>query len=224
MPPTVKSRLLGRMKIGVTQRVEYIKAYSEARDCLDQRWSDLLEVLKMTIVPIPNSLNNVEEWLKDMKCDAYILTGGNDLANLPNAKNVSIERDKTEIAILQYAKDLSIPIFGVCRGFQLINHFFGGKFERVSGHVANRHSIRLCFNQDNRFISTNVNSYHEWGIPKNNLAQQLIPCAYDENNFIESARHKKLNWLGVMWHPEREENFKKLDLEVLQKLFTEGYV
>ena len=90
--------------------------------------------------------------------------------------------------------------------------------------MANRHSIRLCFNQDNRLISTNVNSYHEWGIPKNNLAQQLIPCAYDENNFIESARHKKLNWLGVMWHPEREENFKKLDLEVLQKLFTEGYV
>ncbi len=223
MSLTVKLRSLGSMRIGVTQRVEYINEYSEVRDCLDQRWSKLLDVLKMTMVPIPNSLSNVENWLDVMKCDAYILTGGNDLADIPNAKNVSIERDRTEVALLKYAKARSLPVLGVCRGFQLINLFFGGQLDRVSGHVASRHSIRVCFDQDNQFMSTNVNSFHNWGISINNLAKDLIPCAYDEDNFIESARHEKLNWLGTMWHPEREAEFKKLDLEILRKLFTEGY-
>ena len=123
MLQTVKLRSLDNMRIGVTQRVEYITEYSEVRDCLDQRWSNLLEVLKMTIVPIPNSLSNVENWLDVMKCDAYILTGGNDLGDIPNAKNVSIERDRTEVALLKYAKARSLPVLGVCRGFQLINLF-----------------------------------------------------------------------------------------------------
>ena len=208
------------MRIGVTQRVEYITEYSEVRDCLDRRWSDLLDVLKMTMIPIPNSLKNVEEWLDIMNCDAYILTGGNDLADLPNAKNVSVERDKTEIAILKYSKARSLPVFGVCRGFQLMNLFLGGQLDKVSGHVASRHSIRVSYDQDSKFILTNVNSFHNWGISSKNLAQNFIPCAYDQDNFIESAWHKKLNWIGIMWHPERETKFKKLDLEVLQNLFN----
>ncbi len=212
------------MRIGITQRVEYINDYSEVRDCLDQRWFDFLDALKMTMIPIPNRLRNVNEWLDIMKCDAYILTGGNDLADLPDAKNVSIERDKVETALLKYAKSHSLPVFGVCRGFQLINLFLGGQLERVSGHVATRHSIRASFEQDKQFITTNVNSFHNWGISNNNLAEHLIPCAFDENNFIESARHKELNWLGIMWHPEREEKFKELDLEVLRKLFHEGHI
>ena len=212
------------MRVGITQRVEYVTAYAEARDCLDQRWSELLDVLKMTMVPIPNTLRNVEGWLDVLKCDAYILTGGNDLADLPNAKNVSIERDRTEIALLKYAQSRSLPVFGVCRGLQLINIFFGGQLDRVSGHVGNRHSVHMCFDQGNQSIASNVNSFHEWGISINSLAQQLIPCAYDADNYVEAARHEKLNWLGMMWHPEREEKFKASDLEILRKLFNEGFV
>ena len=212
------------MKIGITQRVEYINDYSEVRDCLDQRWFDLLDELKMTMIPIPNTLININEWLDTMKCDAYILTGGNDLADLPDAKNVSIERDKVETAILKYAKSHLLPVLGVCRGFQLINLFFGGQLERVSGHAATRHKILVSFDQDKQFKKTDVNSFHNWGIPNNKLSEHLVPCAYDENNFIESARHKELNWLGVMWHPEREVKFKKLDLEAIQKLFYENYL
>ena len=212
------------MKIGITQRVEYVATYKESRDCLDQRWSELLNLLKMTMVPIPNTLKNVEEWLDIMKCDAYILTGGNDLSDLPNAKNVSKERDRTEIALLNYAMSHSLPVFGVCRGLQLMNIFFGGKLDRVSGHVANRHLVRTCFDQSDQFITSNVNSFHNWGISINNLAQQLIPCAFDTDDYIEAARHKKLNWLGVMWHPEREEVFESSDIDILQKIFNEGFV
>ena len=113
------------MRVGITQRVEHATAYAEIRDCLDQRWCEFLNILGMTMIPIPNTLRNVEGWLDVMKCDAYLLTGGNDLGSLPNAKNVSIERDRTEIALLKYAQSRSKPVFGVCRGLQLINVFFG---------------------------------------------------------------------------------------------------
>tara|TARA_B100000787_G_scaffold147747_1_gene118880 strand:+ start:15485 stop:16123 length:639 start_codon:yes stop_codon:yes gene_type:complete len=211
------------MRVGVTQRVEHVTAYAEIRDCLDQRWAEFLNTLEMTMIPIPNTLRNVEGWLDVMKCDAYLLTGGNDLADLPNAKNVSIERDRTEIALLKYAQSRSTPVFGVCRGLQLINVFLGGQLDRVLGHVANRHSVRTCFDQGTKFIPSNVNSFHDWGISIDSLSTQLIPCAYDTDNYVESARHGKLNWLGIMWHPEREKEFKASDLEILRKLFNEGF-
>jgi N5-(cytidine 5'-diphosphoramidyl)-L-glutamine hydrolase len=210
------------MRIGITQRVEYVTAYEEARDCLDQRWPELLDVLKMTTVPIPNTLRNVDEWLEIMKCDAYILTGGNDLSDLPNAKNISVERDRTEMALLRYAQSRSLPVLGVCRGLQLMNVFFGGKLERVSGHIASRHKIRMYFDEEKQFIERDVNSFHNWGISINGLAKQLTPSAYDSKDFIEAARNEKLNWLGIMWHPEREERFEASDLEILTKLFNEG--
>jgi len=224
MQLTVKLKLSVDMRVGITQRVEYVSAYAEARDCLDQRWSELLNVLKMTLVPIPNTLQNVEEWLDVLQCDAYILTGGNDLADLPNAKNGSVVRDRTEFALLRYAQVQSLPVLGVCRGLQLMNVFCGGQLEMISGHLANRHSVRMCFDQSNQFVTNNVNSFHNWGISKNSLAQQLIPCAYDTENYVEAARHVKLNWLGLMWHPEREEKFEALDLEILRKLFNEGFI
>ena len=36
------------MRIGITQRVEKVTSYEEDRDCLDQRWPALLELLEMT--------------------------------------------------------------------------------------------------------------------------------------------------------------------------------
>ncbi|MBD73951.1 MAG: hypothetical protein CMM96_00440 [Rickettsiales bacterium] len=115
------------MKVGITQRVDFVSEYSETRDSIDQRWYELFEVLGMNIIPIPNGLKDIKAWLNEMKCDAFILSGGNDIFGLKESKNVSKERDQTEFAILKYSYDLSIPVFGVCRGFQVMNIFFWRK-------------------------------------------------------------------------------------------------
>lgn len=208
------------MRIGVTQRVEYITAYEEVRDCLDQRWSELIEALEMTMIPIPNSLTNIEEWLDIMKFDAFILTGGNDLAHLPNAKNISIERDNTEMALLNYAQSRLLPVLGVCRGLQVMNVFFGGQLNKLSVNVGSIHKVRISFDGDSEIEERDVKCFHEWGISKNGLAKRLIPCAFDSDNYIEAARHEKLNWLGMMWHPEREEKIHTTDLEIITKVLN----
>lgn len=212
------------MKVGITQRVDFISEYSETRDSIDQRWYELFEVLGIYIIPIPNGLKDIKAWLNEMKCDAFILSGGNDIFGLKESKNISKARDKTEFAILKYSYDLSIPVFGVCRGFQVMNIFFGGKLQRVSGHVATSHSIKFCFDPSRNWDSKEVNSFHEWGISKNNLAKELIPCAFDNDDNVEAAINRDLKWLGVMWHPERNEIFDNFDLDLLRKLFKKDLV
>lgn len=208
------------MRIGITQRVDLIADYEETRDSLDQRWSELIEFLGAKALPIPNKIKDINLWLDEMRCDGFILSGGNDLSSLSNSKNISFERDKTEFALLQYANDQSIPVLGVCRGFQIMNVFFGGKLKQISGHVAKPHVIKFCLDKSDNWSSRKVNSFHEWGISKNNLAKDLVACAYDENAYVEAAIHKKLNWLGMMWHPERNEIFEELDLDIIKKLFA----
>ena len=124
------------MKVGLTQRVDFKEDISEYRDALDQRWIIFLESIGMTPILIPNQLKNIDQWLDSMQCQAYILTGGNDLDGLENAINVSPEGDKTELAILEYAKKSNLPVLGVCRGFLFMNIFFGGKLERISDDVS----------------------------------------------------------------------------------------
>ena len=211
------------MTIGITQRVEFNKDYNETRDCLDQKWTNLLCRAGIDFMLLPNSLDNFEIWLEKKDLSGFILTGGNDLSNLPHAKNIAPNRDETERKILEWASKNNKRVLGICRGMQLMNCFFSGSLSKVSKHSGNKHLINVLNDEFYLSNDTEVNSFHNWGISQNSLAQKLIPCAYDDSNYIEAARHEKLNWLGMMWHPEREEKYQKTDLEMLQKLFYEGF-
>lgn len=207
------------MRIGVTQRVEYVSGYNEVRDCLDQRWSEFFDRLELSLVPIPNNLQKVGDWLEDMQCDGYLLTGGNDLSSLENSKNSSSLRDVTETSVLSYAESRAVPVIGVCRGLQIMNSYLGGKLSRVSGHTATRHTVTMCFNPRDPYTDRDVLSFHDWGVAAGDLAKTLIPCGYDEKKNIEAARHRHLPWIGMMWHPEREERFDAADLEIFDTHF-----
>ena len=91
------------MTIGITQRVEFNKDYNEVRDCLDQKWTNLLCRAGIDFILLPNSLDNFETWLEKKNFSGFILTGGNDLSILPNAKNIAPNRDETERKILEWA-------------------------------------------------------------------------------------------------------------------------
>lgn len=204
-------------RVGITQRVEHIKSYDESRDCLDQRWSVFL--LELGYIPI--SLPNVKPiyvatLLDALELDAIIFSGGNSIATLDsNANDIAPERDVFEAALLNEAIARNLSILGVCRGMQMLNMKMGGSLSTVKDHIAVRHTVRSL---ENKYIfPKTVNSYHSWGITKNDLAQELKPLVLDNNDNIEAFINEDKKMLGIMWHPEREEPFSTYDKQLIKK-------
>ena len=196
-------------RVGITQRVTYVGAYNESRDCLDQRWPILLLDLGFIPVPLPNvEPKNVSLLLDNQYLDFIILSGGNSISILDKkASDISPQRDKFEEALLEEVMLRNIKIFAVCRGMQMVNLQLGGSLIRIEKHVAVRHDIIAL--ESNYNFPINVNSYHEWGIGKKDLASKLKPLAVDTLGNIEACINKQKNILGIMWHPERFINFRK---------------
>ncbi|RTR05424.1 glutamine amidotransferase [Halomonas nitroreducens] len=207
------------MRIGITQRVEVAASYAERRDCLDQQWTVLVQQLGLTPVPVPNSVDNAASWLDAMALDGYILSGGNDLSCLPSPTCPAPERDRTEQAILDHAYDMSLPVLGVCRGLQMMNVYLGGSLHLVEGHVATRHAVTAT-SDDARFTDYTVaNSFHDWGVTLEGLAEPLQSCLTAPDGTIEACKHRQRDWIGIMWHPERETPFTQTDIRLIDWLF-----
>src|SRR3989442_2968030 len=128
-------------RIGWTQRVELAADFNEHRDCLDQRWSVLMAHLGYLPIPLVNAINDIEIYLSAMHLDGVILTGGNDLAELPGSMNIAPERDYFEHTLLNVCISQNLPVLGVCRGMQVIASFFGGVINRVEERIRSRHTL-----------------------------------------------------------------------------------
>ena len=210
------------MKIGITQRVELVKTYNEKRDCLDHRWFDIFEELNINAVPIPNNLKDPISFVKKNTLKGFIFTGGNDISSFENATNISKERDKTEIKILRHSRDKKLPVLGVCRGLQLINHFLNGKQKISNKHIGVKHNVKAIFDINLFQNYCHVNSYHSYVIPLEQLSSELDAILISDDKCVEAFKHKKLPWLGIMWHPERELPMNKIDLELIKAHFSDS--
>ena len=207
------------MTIGITQRVELYKDYHEIRDCLDQEWTNLLCKANIDFILVPNSLDDVDSWLEKKNLKGFILTGGNDLSHLSDAKNAAPSRDETEKKILKWSVKNKTRVLGVCRGMQLINCFFSGSLRKVNGHAGSNHSIDILNDKYNFNSQSIVNSYHNWGISKTDLSPNLLPLAIADDGTIEALEHKQLPWVGIMWHPEREVTMDYSNIQLIKTLF-----
>ncbi len=141
--------------IAVSQRVAVEPRYGERRDCLDQMWTRFLAACGLVPLPVPNVPEMVVPLFAAVPITGILLiTGGNDLAacggDVP-------ERDATEEELLRIAEERGLPLLGVCRGMQIIQHRFGTPLRNVTGHVAQRHSVVF------EGAPVEVNSYHNFG-------------------------------------------------------------
>lgn len=205
-------------KLGITQRVESIVGYGERRDCLDQRWGELSFKLNYLPIPLPNISNLMVPELLDTLClDAIVLSSGNTIAEYDSkASDVAPERDAFEAALIDAAILRSIPILGVCRGMQMINVHFGGYLSRIEGHVGCHHPVVVDVEYRD-FISNSVNSFHKWGITRDQLSPSLTSIVHDQDNNIEAFVHNEKSIAGIMWHPERESIIRERDVNLLKK-------
>ena len=210
------------MNIGISQRVDKIKANNELRDALDQRMNTWVIEAGFVPVPIPNSLvdmslssdsqPNLEQWLQSLKIDALLLSGGNNIGEIP-------KRDLTENSLLTWAEKNSKPVLGICRGMQMMGVYAGGKLIEVEGHVKTRHQLQFDDHNREKFVES-VNSYHNQVLE--NCPDSFKVLAKSDDGNLEAMVHKYLPWEAWMWHPERETVFVKNFQERFKDLVHHG--
>ncbi|RCW50681.1 MULTISPECIES: gamma-glutamyl-gamma-aminobutyrate hydrolase family protein [unclassified Halanaerobium] len=197
------------------------------------------------ILPYIAAKESDEEYIEELISgfDGIILPGGSDidpaLYNSYPQKNLGQiypERDRWELKILEIAKKLKKPILGICRGFQLINIYYGGRLKvDVCGnnvdseipHMAlmvpkyyKTHSIEIRKNTRLAKIIEKeekiaVNSYHHQAIEK--VGKGLTVNAVAPDGIVEAVEDQNYPYLfGVQWHPEMMSARDSLQLRIFE--------
>lgn len=122
------------------------------------------------------------------QCGAVILTGGESFGT-------ETGRDSYEMKLLTWSERHNVPLFGICRGMQVIAQAHGFRTVKIDLHVGESH--RLKTNPKSAFYC-----FHENGVV-GEVAGFETEWAEDSQT-IELMRHTSEPVSGVMFHPERE--------------------
>ncbi len=196
----------------VSQRVDVARRSSgstERRDGLDQRWATFLAAAGLLCIPAPNSPALALRIVRDLPIDGLVLTGGNDLVSYGGD---APERDRTEADLLAFARTHRLPVIGVCRGMQVIQHAFGVQLRPVDGHVTDALKI------DRDGTPAAVSSAHRWGA--DHSIDDLPVWATARDGVVKAIRHRREPLVGLMWHPERANPADPADLALFAGHFS----
>ena len=166
--------------------------------------------------------------------DGLLLTGGDDVAPVrygetphPAIVEVEPERDEFELKLVAEARARDLPIFGICRGVQVLNVAYGGTLvqdipSQVPGALT--HSLDVPPNEPyslahevwldkdtllaklmgERLSDTDaceVNSRHHQAVKQ--VAPGLVVSATAPDGVVEAIEDPAARFcLGVQWHPE----------------------
>lgn len=201
--------------VGVTQRTLPPTATGERRYALDSRWFPFLAACRLAPVPLPNQPHQALAAARALGLQGLLLTGGDSLAPYGGT---TPDRDATEEHLLAWALAGRIPVLGVCRGMQVLMHFFGARLTPVDGHVATRHTLTPNTpGGGGPAAARTVNSYHA-------LAARHAPAPLEATarcgDVIEAVRHTSAPLEGIMWHPEREPVPDPRDIQQVTRLMA----
>ncbi len=157
--------------------------------------------------------------------DGVLLAGGEDVdpARYGEKKKydtvkVSRDRDNFEFALIDRARERGLPIFGICRGIQVINVKFGGtlfqdleeqkslKHRQEGGRSDATHSV-VVTDPDSQLAkaftgSRPVNSLHHQAIDREGRGLKVTARSSDDGlvEAVEAGDGYPL--AAVQWHPE----------------------
>ena len=179
--------------------------------------------------------------------DALLMPGGGDIApcrynefryhiqGISKIKGVSKSRDALELQLCQKALEADIPVFGICRGIQVMCVATGGSlYQDIHTQLKNcllhkdeesvndaQHSIKIqpdsLLNQLIGESATGVNSAHHQAVKV--IGEGFVVTAQSTDGIIEAIENPSKRFvIGVQYHPERMLKVPELR-EHAQKLF-----
>jgi putative glutamine amidotransferase len=174
---------------------------------------------------MPPDEDGVDETLDAL--DGLVLSGGNDVdpaaygASAHEATGgVRPERDRAELALLEGALARDMPVLAVCRGSQLLNVARGGDLVQhlpeVVGDEKHREQVGVFSSHGVRVDPESrlgalvgdrapVKSHHHQGFGR--VGEGLRPAAWADDGTLEGVEDPSKRFaVGVLWHPEEEED------------------
>ena len=183
-------------------------------------------------IPMIFPMEVTEDDLRDLVTltDGVLFTGGDDIhpflyGDETDAKcgNVSQPRDSMEMALVPLVMEFGKPIFGICRGIQILNTAMGGTLyqdipSQFKSELSIAHRQPFAYKVPSHTVditpgtllsrilgeehaSIAVNSMHHQAIK--DVAPGLEVCGYAPDKMIEAVYAPDYPFLlGVQWHPE----------------------
>lgn len=151
--------------------------------------------------------------------DALVLSGGGDIdpslfgeAVLNDTVNIDAIRDGFEVPLIRAFRDAGKPVFGICRGMQVINVALGGTLYQdlpeqlgfVHFDMKLRHYVDAAEGSMLHALfgaRFRVNSTHHQAV--RDLAPGLLMTAASPEGIVEAFEHETLPIFGTQFHPER---------------------
>lgn len=161
-------------------------------------------------------------------CDGFLFTGGPDIApfrfgeeTIRECGEVMPKRDSMEEALFHLAMESDKPIFGICRGIQVLNVFLGGTlYQDIPAQYPSPHALAHSQKSARNVLTHSVlvekdtlvydilqkdciqvNSFHHQAIK--DVAPSLKVAATSIDSMVEAVYlpgHKF--FVAVQWHPE----------------------
>ncbi|WP_125590746.1 gamma-glutamyl-gamma-aminobutyrate hydrolase family protein [Companilactobacillus jidongensis] len=170
-----------------------------------------------------NSLDKLDDLLSAL--DGIIFTGGPDVdptfmgeEPIPELGTTNRYRDVSEISLVKKAVARHIPIFGICRGAQVINVALGGSVyqdlatqydeptllmhhQKAAGNIPIHHvEVSKSILQESVGHEVFVNSRHHQAIKEPAPNIKVVATAPD--GVIEGIENEDATIQAVQWHPE----------------------
>ncbi len=158
------------------------------------------------------------------RLDGLLLSGGADLdperyeaVRHPKTQPADRARDDFELALLDAASALELPVLGICRGIQVLNVWRGGTLHQhlpdVVGHrrhmavpgTFSDHLVRAAPASRLGAIlgrpELEAPGHHHQAVDR--IGSGLVPSAWAEDGTIEGLEDPDRRFLvAVQWHPE----------------------
>lgn len=214
--------------VGITPMI--YKIYDSEGSSVLEAYVDLVRRMDCIPILLPSNPNEKECNHFKKTLSGLILQGGGDISPIRSNQNylegighVNLKQDETDFDYLQIAVENKIPVFGICRGMQIINVFFGGTLYQDVRYLKREKDLSIMHDSNDdgtslvhRVSVSNVKGKHSQF--KNNsfwvnslhhefieqLGEGLIVTLTSDDGVIEGIEYENIDSTitGVQFHPE----------------------